>query len=157
MSPAMLGKIKKYPWKDWLKHAQDVRYLGRAAFLVIVLLVTWSSVRVIQLNYELQRRISELQQKNAVRQLENSNLELRNEYFNTDTYLELAARRQFGRAAPGEKLLVVPEEVALAHTVELPSETAAETPEPDSDKPGYQRNFEAWMEFIFRSGGREQL
>ena len=133
----------------YLKQFRDVRVLGLHVFVVITLLVTWSGVGVIQTNYELQKRISRLEQENELQHLENQTLDLRNQYFETDQYLELTARRQFGLAAKGETLLLVPEEVALAHTVDLPDPTeekVGRTP----DKPTYQRNFEAWMEFLFR-------
>ena len=75
-------------------------------------------------------------------------MKLGNEYFKTDEYLELQARRQFGKAAPGETLLLVPKKVALAHTVDLASKNK---PAPKAvQKPLYQRNFEAWIDFLFR-------
>ncbi len=136
----------------YVKEFRDVRVLGLHVFVVVALLVTWSGVGVIQDNYKLQRRISELEQENEIQQLENQTVKLRNEYYNTDQYLELTARKQFGLAAPGEILVLVPEHVALAHSVELPKreEQAKEKPKPE--KPTYQKNFEAWMEFLFRRG-----
>lgn len=133
----------------YLKQLRDVRVLGLHVFVVIALLVTWSGVGVIQTNYELQKRIARLEQENELQELENETLKLRNEYYETDQYLELTARRQFGLAAKGETLLLVPEEVALAHTVDLPAK-AEEDSGPTPAKPTYQRNFEAWMEFLFR-------
>lgn len=136
---------------EYLKQMRDVRVLGLHVFVAIALLVTWSGVGVIQDNFQLQKRIARLEQENELQRLENTTQGLWNEYYNTDQYLELTARRQFGLAAPGEKLLLVPEEVALAQTTDLPvEETAREARKIKPQKPLYQRNFEAWMEFLFR-------
>lgn len=132
----------------YVRQLRDVRLLGLNIFVVIVLLVTWNSVGVIQANYELQQQLSRLQQENEIQRLENDTLKLRNDYFLTDQYLELAARKQFSKAAPGETLLLVPEEVALRHSAEPQSQPKAE--DAVSTKPAYQQNFEAWMEFFFR-------
>lgn len=150
----------KYPSKEFLaqklarvisyiKQMRDVRVLGVHIFVVIALLVTWSGVGVIQANYQLQKQLSRLQQENEIHELENATLKLRNEYYNTDQYLELAARKQFGLAAPGETVLLVPKGVALKYTVEPPPKPEVET-EPPVDKSTFRRNFEAWMEFFFR-------
>lgn len=135
---------------NYLKQFRDIRVLGLHVFAIIALLVTWSGLGIIQRNYQLQQQISRLQQENELRQLENETLRLRNEYFNTDQYLELTARQQFGRAAPGEKLLLIPRSVALKHTVSPPPQQVIKQVSSTEEKPSYQRNFEAWIEFLFR-------
>ena len=127
---------------------RDIRLLGLYVFVVIALLVTWNSIGVIQSNYELQQNLARLQQENDIQKLENDTLKLRNEYYQTDQFLELAARKQFSKAAPGETLVLVPKEVALKHSFEQPSESTTQANTPA--KPKYQQNFEAWMEFFFR-------
>ncbi len=146
----MIDKIKiilKHPYAQQLK---DIRFVGFCVYGILVLLVSWSAIGVIQTNYQLQKQISQLQQQNEVYQLQNNNLGLTNQYFNTDQYLELQARRQFGKAIPGETLVLVPKSVALAHTVDLPSGSASQKSAAVIDKPFYQKNFEAWMNFLFR-------
>lgn len=145
----MLDKIKNIDYKKLIHDLRDVRMIGLLVFGIVVLLVTWSGIGVIQTNYELQKKISALDQEVDLQKLENSNLQLRNQYFNTEQYLELQARRQFGKAAPGEKLLLVPKSVALAHTKEIPK-ADKKTESPVAHKPFYQKNFEAWMSFLFR-------
>lgn len=145
----MLEKIKTADKKALLSQLRDTRTLGLLVFVVLVLLVSWSGIKSIQTNYELQRTIARLEQEVEVMQLENANAKLRNQYLETDQFLELAARRQFGKAAPGEKLIIVPEKVALSYTTEPIKEPAAKN-QPQAQKSRYQRNFEAWMEFFFR-------
>ena len=145
----MIDKIKKYKHHVLaaFKGLQDVRTLGLLVFLVVALLISWSGVKVIDTNYRLQKDISKLEQENAVYGLENRNLELKNQYYNTDEYLELEARKNFGLAAPGETVLVVPKAVAMKHVVSEPE--AMKEPAQPKDKPKYQQNFDAWMDFLF--------
>ena len=145
----MLKKLKSIPLKPILTQLKDVRVIGLIGFGVIAVLVTWSGVSVLQSNFELQQRIVSLKQEVVIQELENANLALRNEYYNTDQYLELQARRQFGLAAPGETVLVVPESVALEHSVPIP-EPEQEDAVTTVSKPRYQQNFEAWTRFFFR-------
>lgn len=146
----MLPKISEKNLAEKYKRYSDVRVIGLLIFAVIVLLVTWSGMKVMQTNYELQKREAELRQKNEINKLENENLRLKNTYYETDHYLELTARRQFNKAAPGEKLYLVPESVAMSKTVDLPKTTAEEIEQQRANKPKYQQNFEAWLDFLFK-------
>jgi cell division protein FtsB len=130
----------------YFQRLNDVRFAGQVVFVVIVLLISWSGIKTIQSNYGLQKQITALQQQNGLQKLENDNLALQNQYYNSNQYLELAARQNFGLAAPGEKEVIVPRDVAYANTVTLPKPA-----KPDLTKikqPAYQRNFESWVNFF---------
>ena len=146
----MEDKFKHYlKQAEWfVRQLNDVKFTGMVLFVVVVLLISWSGVKAIQSNYGLQKQISALQQQTAVQQLQNNNLELENEYYNTDQYLELSARQNFGLAAPGETEVLVPANVALAHTVNLPKSSVAKAETPSAKQPTYQRNVEAWVNFF---------
>ncbi|HSW65532.1 MAG TPA: septum formation initiator family protein [Bacillota bacterium] len=146
----MLTKIKHYQKVliGYVGQLRDLRVLGMLLFLTVALMVSWSSVKAIDTNYGLQKRISELEQQNAVRQLANDNLKLQNGYYRTPQYLELAARQDFGMAAPGETVLLVPQAVAMAHTVTLPQDQA-KTAEVVKPKAAYRQHLEAWQDFLF--------
>jgi cell division protein FtsB len=146
----MIEKLKQYSKHPSLGILADTRALGLIAFGVIAILVSWSGVKSIQTNYELQKQISELTQQNDVKKLENNNLKLRNEYFKTDQFLELAARRQFGKSAPGETVFIVPKKVALANTVDVQTTKVTEKTSKQT-KPFYQKNLESWVNFFFRN------
>lgn len=122
---------------------RDIRFTGQVVFAGIVILISWSGVKTIQTNYELQKQISALKQQNAVSQLENKNLELQNQYYKTDEYLELSARRNFGLGKPGEKELLVPKSVALGYAPELKTATQS-----DAVKKNHTSNFQAWVNFF---------
>jgi len=143
-------KIKQYQKKayEYAGDLRDVRVAGLAVFLIVVLLISWSGIKVIDTNYSLQKQIAELQQQNRLQKLEDNNLKLQHQYFNTNQYLEITARQEFGLAASGEKVLVVPANVAMAHTVAIPSLDQQAKTATVSHQPAYQRNFQAWMNFF---------
>jgi cell division protein FtsL len=143
----MFAKIKNYFRNFTWQMLRDVRAIGLFMFLIVVLLISWSGVKVIQSNYSLQKQISTLVQENQVQQLKNNNLKLQNDYFNTNQYLELSARQNFGMAAPGETELIVPQSVAFAHIADLPSASPMALSSPSSHEPAYQRNLQAWVNF----------
>lgn len=146
----MFEKIKTYQTKivQEARVFQDVRALGIVTFLVIALLISWSGVKVIETNYGLQKEIARMQQETEVGRLENRNLELENQYFETDEYLELEARKNFGLAAPGETVVVVPKQVALKNTI--PEAEVENTIAPkEQDEPRWQQNVDAWVNFLF--------
>ncbi len=143
----------KIKTKDYLDKAVyytqklgDMQFMGQIVFAIIVLLITWSGIKTIQTNYGLQKQISALKQQNSLQQLQNDNLTLQNKYFDSNQYLELAARQDFALGAPGEKEIIVPELIALTYTTSLPSITKSETAE--SKTPGYQKNIQAWVNFF---------
>jgi cell division protein FtsB len=130
----------------FLQRLGDIRFVGQLLFVAIVLLISWSGIKTIQTNYGLQKQISVLNQQNTVQRLQNNNLALQNDYLNSNQYLELSARQNFGLAAPGEQELIVPASVALSYTTNVPSPS---TPIPASaHQPAYQRHFEAWVDFF---------
>lgn len=132
----------------YYKMLSDTRVLGLLAFGVVSLLVTWSSVKVVQLNYELDKKIAVAKQRNEVKRLQNENLKLKNTYYQTNQFLELSSRRQFGKAAAGEKLYIVPESAALARTVAPPQQQATNTKSDQQSK--FRQNINAWAKFLFR-------
>lgn len=128
----------------YVKRLNDVRFLGQVVFVVIVLLISWSGIKTIQTNYGLQKQITSLNQQNSLQRLKNENLALNNDYYQSHQYLELAARQNFGLAAPGEKEIVVPEGVAMANTVN----TDTSKNQPQAVAPAYQSNFQSWVDFF---------
>jgi cell division protein FtsB len=133
--------------KLYMRSLRDVRNVGLLVFVVIVLLISWSGVKTIQTNYGLQKQIAQLKQENAVQNLENTNVQLQNQYYGTDQYLEVSARQNFGLGAAGETELLIPKSVAIAHTVSL--QNSNDTVKAGVPKqPFWQHNFQGWMSFF---------
>jgi cell division protein FtsL len=143
----MTTKIKNYRTKtvEFVQKLGDIRFTGQIVFVVIVLLITWSGVKAVQTNYGLQKQISALKQQNQLQELENNNLDLQNQYYSTNQYLELSARQNFGLGLPGENEVVVPPKVALAYTVDVPTQT---DPTASIKQPAYQSNLQSWVNFF---------
>ncbi len=152
LSLVMFDKIKTYYNHALVQQFKDVRFVGFVVFGILVLLVSWSGVSVIEANYDLQKQVSKLEQENQVVALENNNLKLQNQYYNSDQYLELTARRQFGKGQPGEKLLLVPKSVALKYVADIPEAAKEAAATPVLEKPLLQRNIESWVDFFLHRG-----
>jgi cell division protein FtsB len=140
------NKIDSVEQKLSDKGLYDVRLVVLVLVGLIAMSVFWNGAKIIQQNFELSRKVVKIQQENEVLELENRNKELQNQYLATDEFAELTARRVFGKASPGERVYIVPEEVALASLTVAPEETAPEAP---TEKPQYQKNLEAWLNIYF--------
>ncbi len=130
---------------NFIKRLGDIRFAGQVLFVVIVLLISWSGIKTIQTNYGLQKQISGLRQQTDIQQLKNNNLALQNNYFNSNQYLELSARQNFGLASAGEKEIIVPASVALSYTINPP---ASKAPMASDHQPAYQKHFQSWVDFF---------
>ena len=129
----MLQKIRAYITLDNL-----------LPLLVVGLALSWvwSTVGVMQRNFQFQRQVDEMRQQNALTEIENKTLEYRIAYYKTPEFAELAARENLNKAAPGEKVLVVPPSPHENEGVtNLTSATAPAAP--------VQSNFQQWMFFLF--------
>ncbi len=143
----MQQTLKNFWKSSRRKELTDVRNIGLYLFALIVLAITWSGVKTLQTNYELQKQISTLKQQNEVLGLQNGNTELQNKYFQTDQYLELAARQYFGLAAPGEKVMLIPKDVAMKY---IDQSLSPQSPSKNSANESSQfiKNFQAWRDFL---------
>lgn len=125
----------------------DSRFLVLGFVAFLALSVFWNGAKIVQQNYDLSQKVAQIQQENDILELENRNKELQNEYLSTDEFAEITARRVFGKAAPGEKVYIVPKEVALSALSETKATETVATSE--SNKPQYQKNLEAWLDIYF--------
>lgn len=145
-----MAKIDNFWNPTRLKQITDVRNVGFYVFAVVVLAIAWSGVKTVQNNYELQREISILKQQNEVLRLSNQNTGLESQFYETDQYLELAARQNLGLAAPGETVLLVPKSVAMKHinAALTPPSSEAENSDTTASKSKFAQNFQDWRDFL---------
>ena len=135
--------IKKHLTIEKVRTQVTVHNIGMLAIVVVALSVSWTSTKIIQRNYGLLKEISVLEQKVRLDELAVENQKLMNEYYKTDAYLEIAARKQFNKALPGEKLMLVPKALAIQKVSDLiPSQVTR--PE---QKEGL-RKWQQWMRFL---------
>ena len=151
MQDKLLNKLRSIDWRPFT----DVRNIGLYAFVMIILLVAWNGAQTIQSNYQLQQKIARLEQQNKLQKLENENLQLKNKFLETEEFLDMAARRQFGKAAPGERVIVVPKEVALRY-VQAPEADPAQRQAGQDDRGKIKSNFDTWRNFLLGRIGPER-
>lgn len=133
--------------KQRLAWITDVRNIALYVFALVVLAITWSGVKAVQNNYELQKKIAALRQQNEVLKLENDNAALENKYLETEEYLELSARQNLGMAAPGETVLLIPKETAMKY-VDRKLVKGQTEPEEAVKKSGISKNVDDWRNFL---------
>ena len=140
----MYEKIKNSSFSKSLFFSRN---LGLYAVFLIGLSVTWSTVKIIQKNYILQRQITTLQQSVAVQTQMNQNETLLIKYYSSDSYLSLEARKYFNKALPGEKLILVPTAISnkyIHQTAVINSDISKNTP-----KAKVLQNWQDWVNFFF--------
>ena len=143
----MLNKLKNF-WNS--KNRQQLTHvsnIGLYIFAVIVLAITWSGVKTLETNYALQKQISTLKQQNEVLKLQNDNTAFQNQYYQTNQYLELAARQDFGLAAPGEKILLISKDVAMKYVDQSLNQQSL-LKSPDDKRSRYAKNLQSWRDFL---------
>lgn len=131
---------------EFIDRLSDLRFLGQIGFAIFILMISWSGIQSIQANYNLQKQITELNQQNDLMTMSNENLRLQNDYFKSNQYLELSARRNFGLAAPGEKVIVVPKSVALSAVSDIKIQDNNATSL--AKKTVMQNNAKSWLDFF---------
>jgi cell division protein FtsB len=151
----MFDKIKNFLNSKQSQQLLDVRNIALYIFGLIVLAIAWSGARAVQNNYALQKQISTLNQQDQVLSLQNGNTYLKNQFYQSNEYLELSARQNLGLAAPGETVLVVPQSAAMKYVdPKLAISPAGSVPAAPDTRSKYIKDLEAWRDFLL---GRNPL
>ena len=119
--------------------------VNNGVLLIALLIATswvWSTIEAIQRNFVLQQQVDSLKQENTLHELRNKTIGFQNKYYATSEFIELSARERLNKAAPDEKVLILPPNLHHAEPV-----TAQQSEE---IVPITQRsNFDQWMYFLF--------
>ena len=111
--------------------------------ITLCLVWTYQTIVAMSRNWELSERLTEERKKLELVTLEVDAAELANEYYKSNEYQELMARRNLDKKLPGENMVVMPENSEIAknkHQDEL-GVVVEEEPE--------YTNFEKWMMYLF--------
>ena len=111
--------------------------------LLIALSLLWNTVGALGRNFELQQQVDTLATEIEILHLENDTLRFQRLYYESSEYIELSARERLGKAAPGEKLIILPKVEEPPETDEVPVSRLAS-----------QSNFDQWMYFFFGNKAR---
>lgn len=129
----------------WLKHDllvfDNVIIIIAAAFC---LAWTWGSISAMSRNWALSQEVLERQREKSLLELEVETLELENEYYLSNEYQELAARKYQNKKLPGEVMIYLPENSAEARAKHQSTDEESDT------APAEERtNFQQWVDFLF--------
>lgn len=113
--------------------------------LAIVLCLAWTyqTIAAMSRNWELSERLTEERKKLELVSLEVEAAELTNEYYKSNEYQELMARRNLDKQLDGEHLVVMPENSEAAKTKHKDEVKVVTIEEPEYS------NFEKWMMYLF--------
>ena len=109
--------------------------------VLLCLVWTYQSVAAMSRNWELSERLTAERKSLELLNLEVETAELQNEYYQTDEYQELMARRNLDKQASGEKMVVMPENSEQARNKHKAEEKKIEERE--------MSNLEKWMAYLF--------
>lgn len=110
--------------------------------VVMCLVWTYQSVEAMSRNWALVDRLNTERKTLDLLNIEIEAAELENEYYKSDEYQELAARKYANKMLPGEEMIALGENSEAAKTKH--QKTVTETPE---EKP--KSNFKQWMSYLF--------
>ena len=140
-----MNEIKNYlrRLKYRLKHgAFSVENVVLALAVVLCLTWTYQAIEAMSRNWTLVDRLSEEQKNLQLLAIEVETAELENEYYKSDEYQELMARKLLDKKFEGENMVVLPENSEVAkNKYQKPPETPKEKQE--------YSNFEKWMMYLF--------
>lgn len=116
-----------------------------AMLLAIFLCLMWTfqSIEAMSRNWELSERLGEERRSLELLKIETQMAELENEYYRSDEYQELLARKTAGKQLPGEHMVAMPENTEAAKNKHQQKEVAEEKKE--------YSNYDKWMMFLFPS------
>lgn len=135
-------KIRRMNYKmkhDFLTVENVVLVLAIALCLVW----TYQSIAAMSRNWELTERLATEKKALELLGVEVEAAELENEYYKTNEYQELLARKYLDKKMPGENMVIMPENSEAAKTkYEV---IVAKTEETEKE----YSNFEKWMMYLF--------
>ena len=133
------------PANHW-RHYVTTQNGAIALALLIAVSWSWGTVSTLQKNFELQQRVDGLDQEVELADLQNQNLKFQQNYLRSNEFLELTAREKLGKAAKGEKVVILPDSNGV-------QDDAGQQKAP-SRAPARSSNLAQWMQFFF--GNKKQ-
>ena len=138
----MRTRIRRFDYK--MRHDYfSVENVFLLASIALCLVLTYQSVVAMSRNWELSEKLRAERKELELLTVETEASELENEYFKSDEYQELLARRNLDKLFPGEKMVVLPE-----NSVEAMSKYKSTS---SAKKEKEYSNFEKWMMYLFPS------
>ena len=112
--------------------------IGSVIGALIAVYIGFYLLQTVMRNYQLQREISLLQQQINNLEVEQQELKYRIQYYQTENYKEKEAREKLGLQAPGESVVILPNNTKA--TEQLEGSTVAKKPK--------RSNLQQWWDFL---------
>lgn len=112
-----------------------------AVAIILCLVWTYQSIVSMSRNWELVERLNSEKKSLELAKIEVETAELENEYYKTEEYQELAARKMANKQLSGEHMVYMPENSEVAKNKHKVAEEVKE-------EKTYS-NFEKWMMYLF--------
>ena len=112
-----------------------------AAAIILCLVWTYQSIVSMSRNWELVERLNSEKKSLELAKIEVETAELENEYYKTEEYQELAARKMANKQLSGEHMVYMPENSEVA-------KNKHKVVEEKKEEKSYS-NFEKWMMYLF--------
>ncbi len=131
------------------KYALKHRFFSPSSIILFIsigicLACTWGAISAMSRNWELAEEVTNKKHEQALLKLEVETLELENEYYKSDEYLELAARKYQNKKLPDETLIYLPDNSEAAiHKYDEDSKVE------ENEVVTSRSNFDQWLEFLF--------
>ena len=109
--------------------------------IVLCLIWTYQSVTAMSRNWELTERLATEKKELELMGIEVETAELQNEYYRSDEYQELLARKYLDKKFKDEKMVVMPDNSEEARNKHATVQKIVEEKE--------YSNFEKWMMYLF--------
>ena len=118
------------------------RWVTIIAFIIIVY-AAFGLVKITWQNYQVNQKISSLQDE--IKKSDEENFELKNkiDYYKTDAYKERQAREELNLQKPGEIVIVIPNNSQNEVNTKKKEETKT------NEKSDYRSNIQKWREYFF--------
>lgn len=137
--------------RKWLQHAWHtygtLNNVVMAVALVIATGWAWGSVSMIQTNFNAQKSLEDQRRQLELTQLEVDTLQYQQNYYKTDEYKDLAARKDLGLASPGEDVLLLPPNTQSVKDADSRDVTTLAA-QSSGDNRSTESNFDQWMSFL---------
>ena len=111
--------------------------------IILCLVWTYQSIAAMSRNWELSEKLTAERKELELLNVEVEAAELENEYYKSNEYQELMARRQLDKKLPGENMVVMPENSEAAKHKHQVAEVEI--------KEQQYSNFDKWMMYLFPS------
>ncbi len=131
-----LRRLSYFTKRDFL----TVHNIATAAAIILGLVFTYNAVTATTRNWQLEQKLKERSLESAKLQIEVDTLTLEKQYYNTDEYQEIMARKKQNKMLEGETMVILPNNTEKAKT---------KYSDIDNTTDQKRSNFEEWLDFLF--------